>query len=115
MNIFKNDYDSHLSLIDICRFLPGCYKLNSLLIRRLSMKKISSSLRSRFDNGIRFLLKNMNYKQTQVTSIIGRLSTFTSCQLSWIVIMVWLIYSALLLWHFKDQTNLNISMCKATR
>lgn len=53
----------------------------------------------------------MNLNQEQAATV-NMLKIFSSSKFSWIVLGVWLAYSAMMLWYFKEQTNLNISVCK---
>jgi len=57
----------------------------------------------------------MNCKYKNEISNVKRIKPSMSWQLSWIIFIVWLMYSAMMLWHFKEQTNLNLSVCKVAR
>lgn len=47
--------------------------------------------------------------------VAKRMSVFSSSQMAWLLLSVWLTYSVVMLWHFKEQTNWNASVCKVAR
>jgi hypothetical protein len=43
------------------------------------------------------------------------MNVISSSQFAWMLLGAWLTYSIVMLWHFKELTNWNGSVCKVTR
>jgi hypothetical protein len=43
------------------------------------------------------------------------MKVFNLSQMAWLLLAAWLTYSVVMLWHFKEVTNWNASMCKVAR
>ena len=56
----------------------------------------------------------MKTDQEKCTST-GNYSLFNSPHLVWLLLSIWLVYNAVMLWHFKEQTNWNAAVCSAPR
>ncbi len=41
-----------------------------------------------------------------------KMNILSSSKMTWMLLGVWLIYSAVMLWHFKEQAGLNATVCK---
>ncbi len=55
-------------------------------------------------------------KSTQKETITAKkMNVFSSSQMAWLLLGAWLTYSVVMLWHFKEQTNSNASVCKVAR
>jgi hypothetical protein len=51
-----------------------------------------------------------NAHQENITVV--KLYRLSASQWAWTLFSMWLVYSAVMLWHFKEQTNWLASMCK---
>lgn len=56
-------------------------------------------------------MKNMHKEIITAKSM----NVFSSSQMAWLLLGAWLTYSVVMLWHFKEQTNWNASVCKVAR
>ena len=63
---------------------------------------------------LEWLIAQMKCKQEKTISA-KRMSVLSTSQWAWVLLGAWLTYNVMMLWHFKEQTRWNDSICKVAR